>query len=145
MTKKGGGHTTNKPLAPKSVVAHMTNYLSNPVKMTTFKAVPAAKKVKVAKKDVIMTTVGSRQSSRSTKAPKKLEVSFKKAAPKSSYVPIAHIPDKIKEYENLIEKKRIEIKNYEAKIAELKNKKLEADTKASKINDISTLFSGIKF
>jgi len=135
--KNGGGHT-NKPVVP------MKNYLLNPVKMTAFKA-PVAKKVQIAKKDVVMSTVGSRQSSRATKAPKKIEVGFKKAAPKSSYVPIADIPEKIKEYEDLIEKKRIEIKNYETKIAELKNKKLEADTKASKINEVSNLFSGIKF
>jgi len=136
----GGGHTaTAKKPAP-------VNYLLNNVKMTAFKT-PATKQIKLRenKGDVPMANIGSRQSTRAIKTPKKLEVTFKKTAPKSSYVPIAHISKKIEEYELLIKKSKAKIEEYEGKIAELKNKQLEADIKASKINDLSSLFSGIRF
>jgi hypothetical protein len=136
-TKKGGGHT-NKPSSPAK------NYLLNPIKMTAFKT-PVSKKAPAAKKDVVMSSVGSRQSVRASNAPKKLEVSFKKVAPKSSYVPISDIPKRIEEYELLIESKKKEIEKYEAKIAELKNKQLDANIKASKIDDISNLMSRFRF
>jgi len=140
MIKTNGGvHTTKKS------TLFTNNYLLNPIKLDLEFKKKLPKKTVIKNKDVTMGNTGSRKSSRAVKKPKQLEVGFKKTAPKSSYVPIAYIPEKIKEYENLIEKKRIEIKKYEDKISELRIKKIEAETKAKILNDVSTSMSKFKF
>jgi hypothetical protein len=135
----GGGHS-KKPVV---------NYLSEtgvklnlaPIKKTPSKA-PV--KLRAVKEDEVMSGT-NRQSTRTKVAPKKIESTFKKTAPKSGYVPLKDIPSKIKEYEDMIEKKLKEIENYKTKIEELKNREYEENARMSNMNDLSKMFSGFKF
>lgn len=134
----GGGHS-KKPVV---------NYLSETgVKLNLTPIKKASKgpvKLRAVKEDEVMSGT-NRQSTRTKVVPKKLESTFKKTAPKSGYVPLKDIPSKIKEYEDMIEKKLKEIENCKTKIEELKNREYEENAKMSNMNDLSKMFSGFKF
>lgn len=108
-------------------------------------AIAKKKPTKIQKVNEDIEMSGTRQSTRNKIVPKKLELTFTKPVSKSGYVRISEIPEKIKEFEKLIEKKRVEIKNYENKIEELRKRQQDEETKIGKIDDISKMFSNFKF